>query len=685
MTETGMSLGTPHYMSPEQATADKEITGRSDIYSLASVLYEMLTGDPPHTGSSAQQIIMKIVAEEVVPVTRVRKSVPPHVAAALGQALQKLPADRFATAKAFAEALTNPAFTPAAAASAVGTPARPFRYSIAIAVALVLLATGAIVGRFTASAPQPTVARFRIPFGLGIRLVDGPAQHVAVSPDGTLLIYQASAGGAFGWQLYARAVDALVAEPIPGTEGARSPFFSPDGRMVGFWLDDQLKRLDLAGGTPVTIATVPGGGNGTWTDDGRIVYSAGGALWTVPAGGGEPVLAVAPDTARQEQALVRPAALPGGSAVLVTASRGFSTGATDLVRVDLETGARTLVVADHALQGAYAAGYLVYALDDGSLMTAPFNPRKGVITGPLTTVIDNVRISFREAAQYAVSASGTLVYATEEPAQLVLVTHAGTTTSVLPQAGEYHHPRLSPDGRRMVMDISQPSGRDVWVYDFEQGTLVRVSFERDANDPIWTPDGRQVCYATARSGVRGVWCRSAAGGGEADSVYVGRYETTAGAFTPAGDLILIEGAPATFNLLLLPAGGEEPTTILSTSFQTAWPAVSPDGHWLAYVSDESGQPQVYVRSLRGDGDRIQISVGGGSEPAWSKDGREKLAPIPTLRVLERTVLFTLPGQETASPHANYDVDARGRFAIVLRPPSSEAVMVLNWASTVKQP
>jgi len=695
MTETGLSLGTPHYMSPEQATADKDITARSDIYSLASVLYEMLAGSPPHVGSSAQQIIMKIIAEPVAPVTALRKSVPPNVAAALAKALEKLPADRFDSAKAFGDALTNPAFATAAMSSSAATrrAALPYFRSAVAAAGLALLVVGAIIGRFTASRPPPTVARFTVPFGPGVHLADGPARHLTISPDGKLLVYQASAGGPSG-QLYARGVDALSPEPIPGTEGARSPFFSPNGRWLAFWVGDLLKRLELPGGVPTTIVAAPGGATGTWSDDDRIVYSADGALWVVPSEGGEPVIAAATDTAT----LQRPAALPGGAAVLATASRGYSTGATDLVRLDLATGARTVIIPDRALQGSYAAGYLLYALDDGALMAAPFDPRKGAITGRPTTVVENVRINFREAAQYAVSRTGTLVYATDEPARLSFVDRRGTLTPATPETGEYHHPRFSPDGRRLVMDISQPAGRDIWVYDLDQGTLVRLSFERDANDPVWTPDGRRVCYATARSGVRGVWCRSAAGGGDADSVYVGTHETTAGAFTADGSLILIEENGAAFDLLLRPAGGGDPTRLLSTPFATAWPAISPDGRWLAYVSDESGRAQVYARPLHGDGDRVQISVEGGIEPAWSKDGRElyylneqngltavRLALGPALRVLDRTLLFTLPGQETASPHANYDVDARGRFVIVLRPPSSEAVMVLNWTSTLKEP
>jgi Tol biopolymer transport system component len=237
------------------------------------------------------------------------------------------------------------------------------------------------------------------------------------------------------------------------------------------------------------------------------------------------------------------------------------------------------------------------------------------------------------------------------------------------------------------------------VRDLDQGTLTRVSFEGDANDPVWTPDGRRVCYATAQAGVRGVRCRRAAGGSEAESVYVGPQETTAGVFTPDGrELILIQATPTGYQLLVHPAAGGQAATLLSSPFELAWPALSPDGRWLAYVSSESGRYQVYVRPLKGEGDRVQVSADGGTEPVWSRDGRELYyvteengvtavgvaATGSEFRTLGRTLLFTLPEMQTASPHANYDVDAAGRFAMVLRPAAGAVVMVLNWLTELER-
>ena len=697
MTETGLSLGTPHYMSPEQATADKDITHRSDVYSLGSVLYEMLTGDPPHTGSSAQQIIMKIVTDEARPITELRKSVPPNVAAAVSEALEKLPADRFHSAAAFATALADERYAGTTARAAVRAPRSRWVPVGLLAGTVALLGVGAGIGWLTrgGSAPAP-VARFAVPLGEGFHLQDGPTLHVALSPDGTRLVYNATAGGA-GSQLYSRSIAELAITPIPGTDGATGPFFSPDGQWIAFFDDNQIKRLSVAGGAAVVIAPAPGGTDGTWTDDGQIVFhGAGGGLWSVAAEGGTPVVAVTLDSTAHERAITLADALPGGRAVVATVARSASMGGSDLVHIDLESGARTVIVQSRAVQGRYVSGgYLVYALDDGTLLAAAFDPRTGALTGPPTTILESVRINFRRSAQFAVSRTGALAYAADEPAQIGLVDRRGASTPLMEAPNEFHHLRFSPDGHRLVMDIAQPTGRDVWVRDLEQGTVTRISFEGDANDPVWTPDGRRVCYGTARAGIRGVWCRRAAGGSEAESLWVGPRETTPGVFTPDGKHVILIEATGTGEGLLFgrTAGGEPATLVSSPPFELAWPALSPDGRWLAYVSNESGRYQVYVRPLQGEGDRVQVSAAGGTEPVWSRDGRElyyitdqngmmavSVSSRPTFRVLGRALLFTLPDMQTATPHANYDVDAAGRFAMVLRPAAGAVVVVLNWVS-----
>ncbi len=328
MTETGMSLGTPHYMSPEQATAEKEITARSDVYSLGSVLYEMLTGTPPHVGASAQQIIMKIVTEEAAPVTKVRKAVPNNVVAAVGQSLQKLPADRFESAKAFAEALSNPLFAApgtlqsigAVAATGAATANRPL-YA-ALALSAVLLAV-AMIG-WLRPVPAPETSRQRVVlWQSSLRQLLDPGilytgTQVAIAPDGSSIVYADSSGGAR--LLMHKTRNESFATPMAGTEGALSPFFSPDGRWIGYHASDgKFRKVPTDGGGSVTLvedADITYGA-AAWLDDGTIVYAGDQGLTRINAEGGtsQPV---EPDTAPGRRTVLTISPLPGSMGVLYT-------------------------------------------------------------------------------------------------------------------------------------------------------------------------------------------------------------------------------------------------------------------------------------------------------------------------------------------------------------------------------
>ncbi|MDX2262182.1 MAG: protein kinase [Gemmatimonadales bacterium] len=324
MTETGMSLGTPHYMSPEQATADKEISGRSDIYSLGSVLYEMLTGNPPHTGSSAQQIIMKIIAEGVEPVTKYRKSVPPNVAAAVAKSLEKLPADRFESAKAFAEALGNTAFTTMHASASGGHASasrRGGRWAMPV-LGIVLLAAGLGIGALLTRrpAPAPQVVRFTFPAGPGQRLGfnRGVDASFALSPDGTRIAYAAFDSGATQATLHVRSLDQFTSVSFPGTEGAFNVFWSPDGLWIGFLTTQRTVSKVAASGGPVSqLATGADRTNGapSWGDDHFIVYHVNERAMRVSDGGGATMPLV--DSTKNPRGSAAPLVLPGSRAVLL--------------------------------------------------------------------------------------------------------------------------------------------------------------------------------------------------------------------------------------------------------------------------------------------------------------------------------------------------------------------------------
>ena len=707
LTETGLSIGTPHYMSPEQAMGDRALDGRSDVYSLGAVLYEMLVGDPPHTGSTAQAIIAKIVTEEPSRLERSRPSTPPHVAAATHKALAKLPADRFRSAAEFSDALerpgvvaTRPTLTPAAAR------AGRFRLRVAAVVAAVaMLAAGLLLGRATTGGATTDghVVRFTIPIGPEEQLSGAPTQAIALSRDGSRLAYVVAGGG----RLYVRNMRSLEPIPIGGLQGVDNPFFSYDGEWLGFDKNTgELGRVPVGGGASLRITLGSNNGGFAWTEDGSIIFKGvRRGLMSVPLSGGEPTPFLLPDTALGELDLWFPDVLPGGDAVLVTFNaRGLATprlGGTGVAVVWPETGRRKVLIPSGAGGARYSrTGHMVYALEDGTLQAVPFDVGSMEITGEPTTLAQDVHIA-GTTPQFAVSDNGTLAYVPARITELMLVDREGRATPVTELTRQFHSPRVSPDGGRVVVDISYQGSRDIWVLDLEQGTLTRISFEGDANDPVWMPDGRRVCYATGKSGTRGVFCRNIDGAGEADSIHVGDDEFTAGVWLPSADsLVLISQSVETlYDLWLHAPGGSALRPLLSSSFSEGFPAVSPDGKWLAYVTDESGRNEVYVRSLSSEGGRVQISRDGGQEPAWSRDGRElfyvetggggsrmiaaAVQTQPSLRVASRVPLFEASDYERAAPHANYDVHPDGRFLMIRRAAASEVVIVQNWHMEVR--
>ncbi len=406
MTETGLSLGTPHYMSPEQATAEKDLTARSDIYSLGSVLYEMLTGEPPHMGNSAQQIIMKIVAEDVQPVTALRKSVPPHVAAATTKSLEKLAADRFESAAKFAEALTNPAFSlPTTQAGMVGGPAGIWRQRLAVPFAAVamLAAVMTVLFVWAISRPQPEVpkpvSRYSIALPEEEALSTGGGSLVAVSPDGSRLVYKGA--GEQNSRLVVRDLDQLHATPLPGTEVANNPFFSPDGSRVGFFVEGEgvWRVASLGGGPPITIADSGiGFWGGSWGSDGYLYFDGslpGDGLVRVAEGGGAPEVVTMRDTTQGELEHMWPEALPGGRGVVFSVRRGGLANLTewDIAVADLATGTHTVLL--RGVRARYAAsGHLLYVTADGTLMVVPFDETTLAVTGDAVALVEGLRVSF---------------------------------------------------------------------------------------------------------------------------------------------------------------------------------------------------------------------------------------------------------------------------------------------------
>ena len=706
MTETGLSLGTPHYMSPEQATAEKDLTNRADIYSLGCVLYEMLTGNPPHVGASAQQIIMKIVTEEAAPVTSVRKSVPPNVADAVAKALEKLPADRFTSAAEFAAALKDHHFTAHAEAAAARTGPtaarrpwwrdwRPWAAAAALAVA------GVALGRLlpTGKAPPAAVERFDVAVPAGQGFTGAPLNALALSPDGGMLVYVGRASAGSGYQLYERRLDHLEPfQAIPGSESGAFPVFSPDGSQLAYMTPDgaRVVPVPFAGATTASIsAPVQALGGLVWLGNAALVMTdTGGALVRVGLDGRMTTLS------RPGAADVRNvfplASLPDERTVLALLARG-NTALGPVVAVDARNGRRTVILATAVTAAWYARGCLLWTLPSGVLQAAPFDPARLRITGAAVTLAEGVRQVVGGGGQVAVSEAGSLVYLPEQPFNLDLVDATGHR-EVVAQGRRFHSPRFAPDGTRLLIDFLQQGSRDVWTVDLRQRTTSRLTFENDGHDPVWSPDGRWVYYV--HDG--GIWRRRADGGGAADSVFTGN-DTQVLGFTKDGAIVGASGS-GPFGLVLLSAATPHTVTpLVATPFDEEAGTVSPDGRWLAYASDETGRPEIYVRPFAGGGSggKVLVSEGGGSEPRWSPDGRTlyyrgvkdglqylvaaRVAAGADFSVASRTPLFDVTDFDTAEPHANWDVSPDGRhFAMVDVGAMTDMVFVLNWPLEVER-
>ena len=713
MTETGLSVGTPHYMSPEQAMGDREITPRSDVYALGCVTYEMLLGEPPFTGPSAQAIIARVVTEEPRSLIVQRKTIPPHVEDAVHVALAKLPADRFATAAEFATALLGPsqprAGTTASRAAAIQAPqARGWRKHLPLikigAAATVAVAIAFVAGRSMHGASEPSAASaiFKVTVPPEERLSGPPSSSIALSPDGTTLVYVGTSGS--GFQLFRRRLDEVKSTPIPGTDQATEPTFSPDGRWIAYNMGLSLFKVPLTGGGPVRIPT-PEEALQSWIWAGAnefIACTEEGALARLKADGSTERIAL-PDAEAGETNLIPWGMLPDGDVLVIAATQG---AAGPLLAIDPRSGTRSVISKTIVSGAGYDRGYLVWVQPDGALFAAPYSAGKHTVSGSVMAIAKDVRVTPGGPAEIAVSRSGSLAYIPPLPSDLVMVDRQGRTLTLLQDNRGFHSPRVSPDGRRIAMSFTEQSARDVWLLDLRDRKLARLSFEGDGRDPNWMPGGERITYVTALRGTDGIYSRRADGSGKPESVLVvPGTRINLQAFTPDGRTGIAAGGGGGMNwdLVTFPlVGARVPQPLLVTSYSEGWPALSPDGRWLAYVSDESGRQDVYVRRFPGGAAKVIVSENGGTEPVWSRDGRElfyrgfggtqgamlEAVTVDTrgdFRVAGRTTLFSMAGYEAATPHANYDVTPDGKgFVMVRQGVLTEIVLIQNWTALVRR-
>lgn len=618
-------------------------------------------------------------------------------------ALQKLPADRFASAKEFADALAGGGVAPeghgttAAAGGRAGWGARVSSRAWPVVAAVSLLTAAWALTTWPAPAPGSTI-RFPLDLAPGTPVPIATTNPLAISPEGDIVAF-AARGGDGRRQIFVRRMEELAAHALAGTEGGEQPFFSPDGQWLGFVASHQLKRVPLAGGPPILIADLPGVFNGAcWTPDGRIVVARGDRLQIVPALGGTPSPLSPTDTV-SGRLLFHPKVLADGKTVIATRWRG-TIGAARLWAATIGKGEPQ----DLGLSGTYALGmidgHLVYAGSNGALMAVPFDLGRQQVTGPGVPVLEGVPITNFGVAPAALSRSGSLVYQTGALLRQVVVTDLRTgVETVLPAPREYIDARFSPDGGRIAVALNTRGSADVWIYDRRSQTLGRISTEGTTNDrPEWTADGRQLIYRSNRSGELALWTQPTDGGGRAELLLKQPTEVWEGVPTADGKtLIFRAGTYGTADIWARSFEGDTTRHPLATTPFTEWAGrPSPDGRWLAYESDESGEFQVYVRPMTEGGARQQISVDGGIQPVWSRDGRRlfyrkeeelvtaTLATGAELSVISRATVFRgeFPG---TTGHANYDISPDGSQVLLLKPvaDSAQTIVVLNWGAELK--
>ncbi|MGH7582940.1 MAG: protein kinase domain-containing protein, partial [Gemmatimonadales bacterium] len=628
MTETGLSLGTPHYMSPEQATAERTITNRSDIYSLASVMYEMLTGQPPHLGGTAQQIIMKIVTQDVRPVTELRRSVPPNVAAALAQALQKLPADRFDTARGFADALLDPAFWTGRRETATDA-GRRWTWSIAAASLVGGIVIGLGVGRASLQRDSPDPERFVVVLPDSAPLIAGAGVNLAWTPDGSRIVYVGPSPGGEA-QLWQRRIDDLRVEPIAGTEAARIPVVSPNDSSVAFTAQDALKIVPLYGGPAVTLVAsgVPSAGGGlAWGDDGHIYFvDQTGAIEQVPASGGPPSVVLSPDSA-SGGGYMWIDALPDHAGLLFTIALVGIPEASEIAAVPVAGGPPRRLV--RGTMARYVrSGYLVFVSAEGTLMAAPFDARRLAVTGTPVAVGQGIDVYMGSATQFAVSRAGAIAWVHREQGhEIFRVDRHGVGEPLESSvADDADNIALSPDGQRLAVTTLTSAGAKVWIKDLRGGPMIPVPMPGTHNYGLgWSPDGRTLAVVSNQAGPGQLWLTRVDRVGAAErvpfagTVYDASWapdgvELVVATATPGGTSALVALRPGRDSLVRPLVGGH---------YLLEFPSVSPDSRWLLYSSNESGHDEVYVVPFRGESKgKWQVSTNGGIEPVWARSGRE---------------------------------------------------------------
>ena len=636
-TNAGVILGTAVYMSPEQAkgkTADK----RSDIWAFGCVLYEMLTGRRAFDGEDLTDVVAAVVRGEP-DWAALPADVPAHVRTLLKGCFQKDRKARLGDIAVVRFLLDQGMTLPAGQTSSVKTGTRSRAYAI-WAAALVLISASAVFllwrPRQVDRVPAPLL-RLTANIGADASLLDGLGASSVLSPDGTVMAFVAAKNPGEGLALYVRRLDQLQATLLSGTEGAANPFFSPDGKAIGFFSNGKLRKVPVAGGSPVTLCDAAAGRGGSWAPDGSIYFTPVGGpkvvIQRVSSDGGTPANIVPLGEGEATQRW--PQVLPGGRTLLFTSSQTLGNYATaNIIAQPLPDGPRKVLVKG-ATYGRYVeSGHLLY-FRDRTLFAVPFDLATLEVTGPAVPFLENVRVNgVSGGAQFDASSTGTLVYAAAETVSdtspIQWLDRRGQLSVLRSVPANWSNPAFSPDGRLLAVDIHDGAQSDIWIYDWARDTLSRRTFHTaDDQRPVWSPDSARIAFASRRndSPVFNIYWQRADGTGDAERLTTSPNSQFPTSFHPSGRILaFMDSVGNSSDVMMLPIEGDEkngfkggvPSAFLNAPYQESSAMFSPDGRWVAYLSNEGGRLDIFVNPYPGPGGKVQISSSAADDPTWSR-------------------------------------------------------------------
>ena len=715
----GVILGTAAYMSPEQARG-KAVNKATDIWAFGCVLYELLCGRAAFDGEDVTEILAAVVKTE--PDWKgLPERTPPAIRVLLRRCLWKDRRQRFQDATdvriEIEEALAAPpgVGAPTAAPATRGWRERLTQASLAVFV----LTTIVFAIGFALRAPKPPhplpAVRLSAEIGADASLYTASSPAVLLSPDGTRLALVAASSDQKR-HIYVRSLDQLQATALSGTENARDPFFSPDGQWIGFFADGKLKKISVQGGAAVTLCDAPNDRGGSWGEDGTIVFTEDtvSALSKVSSAGGPPQPLTPLDKQAGEVTQRWPQVLPGSKAVLFTSNAHQNNYEdSDIVVYSMTSGQRQTVQRGGSYARYLPSGHLVY-MHEGTLFAVPFDLQRLTVTGQSAPILEGlVTTPTNGAAQFSFSETGNLVYVAgggNQNVSIYWMDREGKFQTLREKLANYTNPAFSPDGKRLALEITDGKRTDIWMYEWERDTLTRLTFAGEANGrPVWTPDGQRIVYSSTEKGeAPNLWWIRADGAGDAQRLTESKNTSQyARSWRPDGTVLaFVQLNPNTnYDIMTLPIEGNEksgwkpgePKPFVNSAFAEVTPTFSPDGRWLAYESNESGNYEVYVRPFPGPGGKWQVSTGGGVLPKWSRNGKEFFyRTVDSSKIMAVTYTASgdsfhadkpqlwSPGQFTdlGTSSYNFDLHPDGKRFAVLKAPDAGGNPAVNKVSFI---